>query len=111
MALVLRRKENTFECRAPCMSSLPLLQTISVVCPSNPCPLRLIQLFFFPSPTGRLGEYLGSMAKIQKAVEYFQDNSPDSPELNKVVRNLWISVRQTDGHHSLIRSHEGHVTV
>ncbi|XP_049626528.1 exocyst complex component 7 isoform X4 [Suncus etruscus] len=35
-------------------------------------------------PTGRLGEYLGSMAKIQKAVEYFQDNSPDSPELNKV---------------------------
>lgn len=38
------------------------------------------------SPTGRLEEYLGSMAKIQKAVEYFQDNSPDSPELNKVVR-------------------------
>lgn len=37
-------------------------------------------------PTGRLEEYLGSMAKIQKAVEYFQDNSPDSPELNKVVR-------------------------
>ncbi|XP_070251615.1 exocyst complex component 7 isoform X3 [Myotis yumanensis] len=35
-------------------------------------------------PTGRLDEYLGSMAKIQKAVEYFQDNSPDSPELNKV---------------------------
>ncbi|XP_054985905.1 exocyst complex component 7 isoform X4 [Sorex araneus] len=35
-------------------------------------------------PTGRLGEYLGSMARIQKAVEYFQDNSPDSPELNKV---------------------------
>nr|XP_004655264.1 exocyst complex component 7 isoform X9 [Jaculus jaculus] len=35
-------------------------------------------------PTGRLEEYLGSMAKIQKAVEYFQDNSPDSPELNKV---------------------------
>lgn len=26
------------------------------------------------------------MARIQKAVEYFQDNSPDSPELNKVVR-------------------------
>lgn len=26
------------------------------------------------------------MGKIQKAVEYFQDNSPDSPELNKVVR-------------------------
>ncbi|XP_025783327.1 exocyst complex component 7 [Puma concolor] len=35
-------------------------------------------------PTGRLEEYLRSMAKIQKAVEYFQDNSPDSPELNKV---------------------------
>ncbi|KAM4843217.1 exocyst complex component 7 isoform 7-T7 [Thomomys bottae] len=35
-------------------------------------------------PTGRLEEYLESMAKIQKAVEYFQDNSPDSPELNKV---------------------------
>ncbi|XP_019655913.1 exocyst complex component 7 isoform X7 [Ailuropoda melanoleuca] len=35
-------------------------------------------------PAGRLEEYLGSMAKIQKAVEYFQDNSPDSPELNKV---------------------------
>ncbi|XP_031207378.1 exocyst complex component 7 isoform X6 [Mastomys coucha] len=35
-------------------------------------------------PTGRLEEYLGSLAKIQKAVEYFQDNSPDSPELNKV---------------------------
>ncbi|XP_040845562.1 exocyst complex component 7 isoform X1 [Ochotona curzoniae] len=35
-------------------------------------------------PTGRLEEYLGSMARIQKAVEYFQDNSPDSPELNKV---------------------------
>ncbi|XP_036920993.1 exocyst complex component 7 isoform X6 [Sturnira hondurensis] len=35
-------------------------------------------------PTGRLEEYLASMAKIQKAVEYFQDNSPDSPELNKV---------------------------
>ncbi|XP_011804630.1 PREDICTED: exocyst complex component 7 isoform X6 [Colobus angolensis palliatus] len=35
-------------------------------------------------PPGRLEEYLGSIAKIQKAVEYFQDNSPDSPELNKV---------------------------
>ncbi|XP_013211110.2 exocyst complex component 7-like, partial [Microtus ochrogaster] len=45
-------------------------------------------------PTGRLEEYLGSMAKIQKAVEYFQDNSPDSPELNKVVRNQWDPVRQ-----------------
>lgn len=25
------------------------------------------------------------MDKIQKAVEYFQDNNPDSPELNRVV--------------------------
>uniref|UniRef100_A0A2R8MUA1 Exocyst complex component 7 n=1 Tax=Callithrix jacchus TaxID=9483 RepID=A0A2R8MUA1_CALJA len=45
--------------------------------------------YFFSSPSkyfvlSRLEEYLGSMAKIQKAVEYFQDNSPDSPELNKV---------------------------
>ncbi|KAK2112097.1 Exocyst complex component 7 [Saguinus oedipus] len=44
-------------------------------------------------PTGRLEEYLGSMAKIQKAVEYFQDNSPDSPELNKVVRDQQNNVR------------------
>ncbi|XP_048343363.1 exocyst complex component 7 [Sphaerodactylus townsendi] len=35
-------------------------------------------------PTGRLEEYLACMAKIQKAVEYFQDNNPDSPELNTV---------------------------
>ncbi|XP_061731903.1 exocyst complex component 7 isoform X6 [Nerophis ophidion] len=35
-------------------------------------------------PTGRLDEYLACMAKIQKAVEYFQDNNPDSPELNTV---------------------------
>ncbi|XP_070595961.1 exocyst complex component 7 isoform X1 [Erythrolamprus reginae] len=35
-------------------------------------------------PTGRLEEYLGCMGKIQKAVEYFQDNNPDSPELNRV---------------------------
>ncbi|XP_053231930.1 exocyst complex component 7 isoform X12 [Podarcis raffonei] len=35
-------------------------------------------------PTGRLEEYLACMAKIQKAVEYFQDNNPDSPELNRV---------------------------
>uniref|UniRef100_A0A665UEQ8 Exocyst complex component 7 n=1 Tax=Echeneis naucrates TaxID=173247 RepID=A0A665UEQ8_ECHNA len=35
-------------------------------------------------PTGRLDEYLGCIAKIQKAVEYFQDNNPDSPELNTV---------------------------
>ncbi|KAJ3607699.1 hypothetical protein NHX12_024750 [Muraenolepis orangiensis] len=35
-------------------------------------------------PTGRLVEYLACIAKIQKAVEYFQDNNPDSPELNTV---------------------------
>ncbi|XP_030817964.1 exocyst complex component 7 isoform X6 [Camarhynchus parvulus] len=35
-------------------------------------------------PTGRLEEYLNCMDKIQKAVEYFQDNNPDSPELNRV---------------------------
>lgn len=35
-------------------------------------------------PTGRLIEYLECMGKIQKAVEYFQDNNPDSPELNRV---------------------------
>ncbi|NWI48068.1 EXOC7 protein, partial [Picathartes gymnocephalus] len=35
-------------------------------------------------PTGRLEEYLSCMDKIQKAVEYFQDNNPDSPELNRV---------------------------
>ncbi|XP_047673021.1 exocyst complex component 7 isoform X7 [Tachysurus fulvidraco] len=35
-------------------------------------------------PTGRLNEYLACIAKIQKAVEYFQDNNPDSPELNTV---------------------------
>uniref|UniRef100_H3BBS0 Exocyst complex component 7 n=1 Tax=Latimeria chalumnae TaxID=7897 RepID=H3BBS0_LATCH len=38
----------------------------------------------FVFPTGRLEEYLACMAKIQKAVEYFQDNNPDSPELNRV---------------------------
>lgn len=36
-------------------------------------------------PAGRLDEYLACIAKIQKAVEYFQDNNPDSPELNTVV--------------------------
>ena len=36
-------------------------------------------------PAGRLEEYLLCMAKIQKAVEFFQDNNPDSPELNTVV--------------------------
>ncbi|KAM9462739.1 exocyst complex component 7 isoform 1-T1 [Clarias gariepinus] len=35
-------------------------------------------------PTGRLNEYLVCIARIQKAVEYFQDNNPDSPELNTV---------------------------
>ncbi|XP_028912817.1 exocyst complex component 7 isoform X6 [Ornithorhynchus anatinus] len=35
-------------------------------------------------PSGRLEQYLGCLAKIQKAVEYFQDNNPDSPELNRV---------------------------
>ncbi|XP_064181060.1 exocyst complex component 7-like isoform X2 [Anguilla rostrata] len=35
-------------------------------------------------PSGRLDEYLVCMAKIQKAVEFFQDNNPDSPELNTV---------------------------
>ncbi|NWR79423.1 EXOC7 protein, partial [Centropus unirufus] len=35
-------------------------------------------------PTGRLEEFLNCMDKIQKAVEYFQDNNPDSPELNRV---------------------------
>uniref|UniRef100_A0A3B3ZYT6 Exocyst complex component 7 n=1 Tax=Periophthalmus magnuspinnatus TaxID=409849 RepID=A0A3B3ZYT6_9GOBI len=35
-------------------------------------------------PTGRLDEYLSCIAKIQKAVDYFQDNNPDSPELNTV---------------------------
>ncbi|XP_069373957.1 exocyst complex component 7 isoform X15 [Paralichthys olivaceus] len=35
-------------------------------------------------PTGRLDEYLACIAKIQKAVDYFQDNNPDSPELNTV---------------------------
>lgn len=44
--------------------------------------------YFNFSPTGRLEEYLGCMARIQKAVEYFQDNNPDSPELNRVVCNV-----------------------
>lgn len=46
--------------------------------------LPFIYAFIF-SPTGRLEEYLNCMDKIQKAVEYFQDNNPDSPELNRVV--------------------------
>ncbi|XP_072098019.1 exocyst complex component 7 isoform X9 [Mobula birostris] len=35
-------------------------------------------------PAGRLEEYLNCMARIRKAVEFFQDNNPDSPELNRV---------------------------
>ncbi|XP_052467944.1 exocyst complex component 7 isoform X1 [Carassius gibelio] len=35
-------------------------------------------------PAAHLEEYLACIAKIQKAVEYFQDNNPDSPELNTV---------------------------
>lgn len=66
----------------------PLPNTVPSV-PSTQADLAL----FLPSPTGRLEEYLGSMAKIQKAVEYFQDNSPDSPELNKVVRGQQGDVR------------------
>lgn len=42
-------------------------------------------------PTGRLDEYLACIAKIQKAVEYFQDNNPDSPELNTVVQYSSVS--------------------
>lgn len=42
---------------------------------------------FHCSPAGRLVEYLACLDKIQKAVEYFQDNNPDSPELNRVVRS------------------------
>ncbi|XP_023585187.1 exocyst complex component 7 [Trichechus manatus latirostris] len=60
-------------------------------------------------PTGRLEEYLGSMAKIQKAVEYFQDNSPDSPELNKVVRGQQSKVRKL-GPQTLPWRHEEHRT-
>lgn len=48
-------------------------------------PLILFIFAFIFSPTGRLEEYLNCMDKIQKAVEYFQDNNPDSPELNRVV--------------------------
>ncbi|XP_028674213.1 exocyst complex component 7 isoform X11 [Erpetoichthys calabaricus] len=35
-------------------------------------------------PTGRLEEYLFCIARIQKAVDFFQDNNPDSPDLNTV---------------------------
>lgn len=48
--------------------------------------MTLVVVLVFFRPTGRLDEYLACIAKIQKAVEYFQDNNPDSPELNTVVR-------------------------
>lgn len=51
---------------------------------------------FFFRPTGRLDEYLACIAKIQKAVEYFQDNNPDSPELNTVVQFNWHEPRLSD---------------
>ncbi|KAG9332163.1 hypothetical protein JZ751_015739 [Albula glossodonta] len=35
-------------------------------------------------PAGKLEEYLACIAEIQKAVEFFQHNNPDSPELNTV---------------------------
>lgn len=47
--------------------------------------LKMFHALIF-RPTGRLDEYLACIAKIQKAVEYFQDNNPDSPELNTVVQ-------------------------
>lgn len=51
----------------------------------------IIIFFLCLRPTGRLDEYLACIAKIQKAVEYFQDNNPDSPELNTVVKYLLLS--------------------
>lgn len=57
--------------------------------------MTFVVIFF--RPTGRLDEYLACIAKIQKAVEYFQDNNPDSPELNTVVQfnshnlDCWIA--------------------
>ncbi|KAJ8263781.1 hypothetical protein GJAV_G00141220 [Gymnothorax javanicus] len=35
-------------------------------------------------PAGRLEEYLGCMAEVLRAVQFFQENSPDSPELYSV---------------------------
>lgn len=67
-------------------SLLPCPGIIPGARPLHLPPAQADPALFLSSPTGRLEEYLGSMAKIQKAVEYFQDNSPDSPELNKVVR-------------------------
>lgn len=72
---------------------LPLSCTRPLISPLYPRPSQTDWTLFLPSPTGRLEEYLGSMAKIQKAVEYFQDNSPDSPELNKVVRDQQSNAR------------------
>lgn len=71
------------------ISVLPFPNTIPLHLPSARANVALL----LSRPTGRLEEYLGSMAKIQKAVEYFQDNSPDSPELNKVVRGQQSDVR------------------
>lgn len=48
----------------------------------------ILIFIFCLRPTGRLDEYLACIARIQKAVEYFQDNNPDSPELNTVVKYL-----------------------
>lgn len=63
-------------------------------------PLILFIFAFIFSPTGRLEEYLNCMDKIQKAVEYFQDNNPDSPELNRVVghRSGSLHGRDRDSH-------------
>lgn len=74
-------------------SLLFLPDTTPLVLPLHLPSTQTDATLFLPSPTGRLEEYLGSMAKIQKAVEYFQDNSPDSPELNKVVRGPQGNVR------------------
>ena len=53
---------------------------------------------FLLRPTGRLDEYLACIAKIQKAVEYFQDNNPDSPELNTVVPQTRFPSPRTPPH-------------
>lgn len=85
---------NIFEPGVPCVTSLLSPSCHHSLGPSLHLPSTQADLaLFLPSPTGRLEEYLGSMAKIQKAVEYFQDNSPDSPELNKVVRDQQGNMR------------------
>lgn len=88
VALGLGRKGlNIVEPGVPCVNSLLFPFKYHALDPSLHLPSTQADMALpLPSPTGRLEEYLGSMAKIQKAVEYFQDNSPDSPELNKVVR-------------------------